>query len=227
MTDELAGEVTANPISIDIVSDVVCPWCFVGKRKLDKALQAFPKARIEIRWRPYQLDPTIPPGGVDRKAYLEGKFGDPARIAQIHERLTAVGRDLGIAFAFDKIARSPNTLDAHRLIRWAHSIGRQTEVKEDLFRLYFVEGVDIGDRAILTRVAGANGLDVDVVARLFEEGADVAAVREEIASAVRLGVTGVPFFIFDSKFAVPGAQEVDVLVAAIDKARQDTAVVSV
>ena len=221
MTDEPAE----RPISIDIVSDVVCPWCFVGKRKLDKALEAFPQTPIEIRWRPFQLDPTIPPGGVDRQAYLEGKFRDPARIAQIHQRLEETGRELGIAFAFDKIKRSPNTLDAHRLIRWAHSVGRQSEVSEDLFRLYFVEGVDIGDRGVLARVAEKNGLDAAIVARLLEDGSDIGAVQDEIASAVRLGVSGVPFYIFDSKFAVPGAQQTEVLVAAINKAREDTAAV--
>jgi predicted DsbA family dithiol-disulfide isomerase len=221
----MADESAERPIAIDIVSDVVCPWCFVGKRKLDKALEAFAQTPIEIRWRPFQLDPTIPPGGVDRKAYLEGKFRDPARIAEIHHRLEETGRELGIAFAFDKITRSPNTLDAHRLIRWAHSVGRQSEVKEDLFRLYFVEGVDIGDRDVLAHVGAANGLDGTLVARLLEDGSDIAAVEDEIASAVRLGVSGVPFFIFDSKFAVPGAQQTEVLVAAINKAREDTAAV--
>lgn len=213
----------AAPLTIDIVSDVVCPWCFIGKRKLERALARRPDVKVALRWRPFQLDPTIPAGGIDRRAYLENKFGSAGRVAQIHQRVEEAGREVGIAFAFDKIKRSPNTLDAHRLIRWAHAIERQNDIAEALFRLYFQDGVDVGDREILARIATAHGLDGDVVARLLADGADVQAVQQEIASAVRLGVSGVPFFIFDAKFAVPGAQNADVLVAAIDKARQGTA----
>jgi predicted DsbA family dithiol-disulfide isomerase len=211
-------ENTAKPIVVDIVSDVVCPWCFVGKRRLEQAV-AEDGGDVEVRWHPFQLDPTIPAGGLDRTTYLERKFGDPGRIAQIHERLEQTGREVGIPFAFDRIRRSPNTRDAHRVIRWAHTVGRQNEVAETLFRLYFIEGVDIGDRAVLVRAAADNGLDPATVTRLLEDGSDIDAVEQEIATAVRLGVSGVPFFIFASSFAVPGAQSPDVLRTALGKAR--------
>ena len=216
------SEGAGEPLSIDVVSDVVCPWCFIGKRKLEAALAENPGAPVDIRWRPFQLDPTIPPGGIPRRQYLEKKFG-AARIDEIHTRLTEAGREVGIEFALDRIAVSPNTLDAHRLIRWAQTTGHQGAVKEALLRAYFLEGRDIGDRAVLLEVAAASGLDAALVTRLFAEGADIQAVTDEIASAVRLGVTGVPFFIFANKFAVPGAQSAEVLAGAITKARAEAA----
>jgi len=220
MTDREASGNGDKPLAIDIVSDVVCPWCFIGKRKLEQALSRRPERRVGLRWRPFQLDPTIPAGGIDRNLYLERKFGNAARVAEIQARVREAGHEVGIPFAFEKIRKSPNTLDAHRLIRWAHSTGRQTQVKEALLRLYFLDGGDLGDQAALIRVGEENGLDRRVMTQLLEDGSDVTAVQEEIATAVRLGVSGVPFFIFDSKFAVPGAQSANVLVAAIDKTLQ-------
>jgi predicted DsbA family dithiol-disulfide isomerase len=207
-----------EPLTIDIVSDVVCPWCYIGKRNLEAALQQLPDSNIEVRWHPYQLDPTIPPEGIARRTYLERKFG--SRVDEIYTRVAAAGRQAGLDFAFDRIERSPNTLDAHRLIRWSQSVGKQDAIVERLFRAFFLEGRDIGDRAVLIEAASQVGMDADVVARLLSGDADNDAVREEIETAQRLGVTGVPFFIFAGRFGMPGAQPPDVLASAIGKAAE-------
>ena len=204
-------------LEIDVVSDVVCPWCYLGKRKLDAAMKQVEAFAYDVRWRPFQLDPTIPPEGIARSEYMSRKFG-PEKIAAIHARLEEAGQEEGLAFAFDKITRSPNTLDAHRLIRWAQSSGKQSEIVERLFSLYFVEGQDIGDRQVLIELARQTGLDADLVARLFVEGVDIIPVQEEISTAARMGISGVPFFIFAGKYAVSGAQPVDALVGVIWKA---------
>ena len=208
----------SGPLTIDIVSDVVCPWCYIGKRNLEAALAARPVGDVEIRWRPYQLDATIPPEGIARRTYLERKFG--TRVDEIYGRVAAAGHEAGIDFAFDRIERSPNTLDAHRLIRWAQSAGRQNDIVEELFRSFFIEGRDIGDHAVLTETAAAAGMDAQVVQRLLPGDADKESVREEIATAQRLGVTGVPFFIFAGRFGLPGAQPAEVLADAISKAAE-------
>jgi len=217
----------AEALTIDVVSDVVCPWCYLGKKRLERALAAETGAPIGVRWRPSQLDPSIPEGGVDRRRYMIDKFGDDGRIETIHARLEALGAEEGIAFAFDRIARAPNTLDAHRLIRWAFAAGAQDAVVDRLFKLFFEEGRDIGDCALLIETAVACGMDGEVVARLFAEGADEAEVRAEIAQAQSLGVTGVPFFIFAQRFGVPGAQSAEVLTTAIDRARKSLAGVEI
>ncbi len=206
------------PLSIDVVSDVVCPWCYLGEKRLALAL-AEEAAPVTIRWRPYQLDPTIPDGGLDRAEYMERKFGRDGRLKAVHDHLVKLGAEVGLPFAFEKIERAPNTLDAHRVIRWAASTGAQSEVVDRLFRAYFVEGRDVGDRAVLLEIAGESGLDTELVERLLAEGADVGAVRSEIAEAQAIGVTGVPFFIFAGRLGVPGAQDVSVLRRAIAEAR--------
>lgn len=202
-------------IAIDVVSDAVCPWCYIGKRNLEAALADLPELDVEVRWRPYQLDATIPPEGIDRKAYLQRKFG--ARVDEIYNRVKEAGATAGIPFAFEDIERSPNTLDAHRLIRWAASAGAQDAIVERLFRDFFIEGKDIGDREVLLAAARDCGMDPAIVADLLAGEADKESVREEIASAQHIGVTGVPFFILDGKFALPGAQPPDVLKRAIAK----------
>jgi predicted DsbA family dithiol-disulfide isomerase len=208
-----------EPLTIDVVSDVVCPWCFLGKRRLDAAIRASDVAPIAVRWRPFQLDPSIPAEGTDRRAYMKAKFNDDARLAAVHDRLTELGEVAGIAFAFDRIERAPNTLDAHRLIRSAYASGKQDAVVDRLFRLYFEEGRDIGDRKQLIEVARACGLDAEIVARLYAADDDVDQVKAEIAQAQAVGVTGVPFFIFASRYGVPGAQDVEVLAQAIAQGR--------
>jgi predicted DsbA family dithiol-disulfide isomerase len=212
-------EAEPSEMNIEIVSDVVCPWCYVGKRRLEAALAQSDDAAVAVRWRPFQLDPTIPPQGHDRRAYMRAKFRDDARLAEVHARLRAVGAEVGIDFDFEAISRSPNTLDAHRLIRWAAAIGMQDEVVERLFSAYFEHGRDISDRSVLVEIAGACGMDAEAVERRFAGGDEVAAVRAEIAEAQSLGVTGVPFFIFASRFAVSGAQSAEVLARAMESAR--------
>jgi predicted DsbA family dithiol-disulfide isomerase len=206
-------------LTIDVVSDVVCPWCYLGKKRLERAL-AEEGETVQVRWRPYQLDPTIPAGGLDRQTYMRNKFGDDGRLEQIHERLRALGAEEGIAYAFDKIGRSPNTLDAHRLIRWAAEAGVQDAVVDKLFSLYFEQGRDIGDRKLLVEVAREAGMDAAGVEKRLAEGADEREVQQEIAQAQSLGVTGVPFFIFASRFGVPGAQSAEVLSSALERARK-------
>ncbi|HYC24705.1 MAG TPA: DsbA family oxidoreductase [Roseiarcus sp.] len=213
----------AQVLKIDVISDVVCPWCYLGKKRLARALAAERSENIEVHWRPYQLDPSIPPGGVDRQAYLRNKFGDDGRLAQVHERLRALGAEEGLAFAFDEIERAPNTLDAHRLIRWASETGLQDAIVERLFSLYFQEGRDIGDRRLLAETAREAGMDFKDVEKRLSEGVDESEVRREISQAQSLGVTGVPFFIFASRFGVPGAQSAEVLSTAIERARNSLA----
>ena len=207
----------ARKISIDVVSDVVCPWCYVGKRKLEGALRQLTDVDVELRWRPFQLDPTIPQGGISRHDYLTKKFG-PDRAGTMHHRIEAIGKEAGIDFAFDRIARSPNTLDAHRLIRWAFGTGKQEAVVERLFQLYFIEGRDIGDRDLLADVAAEFGMDRILTRARLDTDMDAADVQAEIASAVRLGVNGVPFFIIDGKYGLSGAQPSDMIADAVRKA---------
>lgn len=204
-------------ISIDVVSDVVCPWCFIGQKRLDEAVARISDIDVDINWRPYQLDPTIPPEGKDRKRYMLDKFGSEDRIRQIHQRIEALGGDLGINFAFDAIKIAPNTLDAHRLIRWAGASDTevQNRLVRRLFQLNFEEGKNVGDRAVLVEAAREVGMDAAVVESLLPSDADVGAVRNEIATAQRMGVTGVPCFLLEGKYAVMGAQETEILVDAI------------
>jgi len=209
-----------DTLTIDIVSDVVCPWCYLGEKRLEMALKEAPQP-VALRWRPYQLDPTIPDGGLDRAEYMAKKFGKSGKLQTVHDNLTRLGAEVGLPFAFDKIKRSPNTLDAHRLIRWAAAAGVQAEVADRLFKAYFVEGRDIGDRAVLTMIASECGLDAGEVEKLLAGDADVELVRQEIEQAQAMGVSGVPFFIFGGRVGVPGAQEPSVLRQAIAQARQE------
>lgn len=202
-------------IVVDVVSDVVCPWCYLGKARLDQAIAAVSgEVLVTVNWRPYQLNPDLPPEGVDHKAHLAAKLGGAAAVSQAHERLTALGREDGIDFDFDAVKISPNTLDAHRLLRWAAAEGRQNEVVSALFRAYFEEGRNVGDRAVLRDIAAKNGLDAAVIDALFASDADKDSVGEEIGMAREMGVSGVPCFIVDSQYAVMGAQPVDVLANA-------------
>jgi len=204
-------------LSIDVVSDVVCPWCYLGQKRLDAAIAGAPDVDVSVTWRPFQLDPTIPAEGMDRKAYMRAKFGDESRLADAHARLEALGRDVGIDYAFGAITRSPNTLDAHRVIRWAGADSAETQNRlvRRLFKLYFEEGADIGDYAVLAEAAREAGMDGAVVESLLASDADREAVANEAATASRMGITGVPCFLFEGKYAVMGAQEVSTLADAI------------
>jgi predicted DsbA family dithiol-disulfide isomerase len=199
---------------IDVVSDVVCPWCFVGKRRLEQAIALAPDVPASIFWRPFQLDGTIPQGGIPREEYLNRKFG-VNRAKDMYARLEKLGEEVGIPFAFEKIKVSPNTLDAHRLLRWAQTVGTQSAVKERLLTLFFIEGEDIGDHDLLAEVGAQNGLDRAVIERLLSGTTDEEEVREEIATAQRMGINGVPFFIFNNKVGASGAQPAEVLLQGI------------
>lgn len=203
---------------IDVVSDVVCPWCFVGKRRLEKALALVPDIAVEVNWRPYQLAPEIPEGGIPREDYMLAKFGSRERIAQIHARLAVIGAEEGLAFAFDDIRVSPNTLDAHRLILWARSAGAQDAVVEALFRGFFIEGRNLSDRATLIAIGTANGLDPALLDELFATDADIDRTRRDIASAQRIGISGVPFFIVAGRYGIAGAEAPETLAGAIRQA---------
>lgn len=210
---------------IDIVSDVVCPWCYVGKRRLEAALATLrarePALDLDVRWHPFQLNPDLPQEGVDRRRYLEAKFGGAARAAQIYERVRAAGQASGLDLAFDRIERQPNTLDAHRLIAWAQHEApvRAGALVEGLFHAYFVEGRFIGDPAELAALAADAGYDRESAARMLASD----ALRDEVAAADEraraLGIEGVPFFVFDGRVAVSGAHEPATLLDAIAQAR--------
>ena len=204
-------------IAVDVVSDVVCPWCFIGQKRLDKAIAAASDVEVHVRWRPFQLDPTIPPAGMDRREYMLGKFGTDERIRQIHARIEPVGEAEGISFAFGAIKVAPNTLDAHRVIRWAGAAGEdaQNRLVRRLFQLNFEEGANLGDHAVLAAAASDAGLDASVIETLLPTDADVDAVRNEIATASRMGITGVPCFLLEGKYAVMGAQDAGTLADAI------------
>jgi predicted DsbA family dithiol-disulfide isomerase len=211
------------PLVIDVFADPVCPWCWVGKRRLEAALAARPEVAATVRWRAYQLDPSIPPEGLDRDEYLEAKFGDVARVRAMQEQLAAVGRDEGIAFVFSDIERSPNTIDAHRAIRWAAEEGPvgQSALIERLFEAYFTEGEDISDRDVIGRAADDAGLDWETLRDRLDSDEDVEAVRDEVERARAIGVEGVPCFILENKLVVMGAHPPEVLVEAIDRALGD------
>lgn len=211
-----------NSITVDVVSDVVCPWCFIGQKRLDKAIAAASNVDVRVSWRPFQLDPTIPPGGMDRRQYMLGKFGSEERIREIHARIEPLGEAEGIHFAFSAIKVAANTLDAHRVIRWAGAAGEdvQNRLVRRLFQLNFEEGANIGDHAVLVKAADEAGMDASVVETLLPTDADVEAVRNEIATASRMGITGVPCFLLEGKYAVMGAQDADTLADAIRQVAQ-------
>ena len=194
-------------MKIEIISDTVCPWCFIGKRRLEGALAERPEVKPEILWRPFQLNPDMPNKGADRKSYLESKFGGPEGAERIYVNVREAGASAGIAFDFEAIERTPNTIDSHRLIHWASETGRQGEVVERLFAAYFLNGRDIGDSGVLRDVAGEAGLAADDIEAKLAGDEDRYTVLKDYIQAVQIGVTGVPFFIFNRKYAISGAQE--------------------
>lgn len=213
-------------LHIDVISDVVCPWCFVGKRHLDAALEQYrarePELDVRVRWQPFELNPDVPAEGIDRGEYLARKFGDANAAATRYERVKAAGERAGIPFAFDRIARQPNTRDAHRLIEFAQT--RHTDVSsliERLFQAYFCEGRSlVGAEALADLAAEAGvGLTREAVLAHLASTDGVQEVEQAERRAHAIGVSGVPFFIFDRRLAVSGAQPVEVLLHAIEQAR--------
>ena len=209
------------PVRIDVVSDVVCPWCFIGKRRLEKAIALKPDIPVEVHWRPYYLNDWVPREGMSRNDYLTAKFGSPERYKEIAGRVQQAAAAEGLTYAVDKISRQPNTADAHRLIRWAEAIGKAADMKQTLMDLYFTEGADLTDREVLTKAAGSVGLDVEATRKRLESDEDVAQIEREAEQAKEAGIQGVPMFIFGGKFAVSGAQAPEYLADAIERAAQE------
>lgn len=204
---------------VTVVSDTICPWCYVGKRNLDRAIAARPDLGITLDWRAYMLDPSLPPEGVDRKEYLRAKFGDGERPRAMADALRQAGEDAGITLAFDKISLTPNTLNCHRLIRWARSLGIQNEVVEALFAAYFTDGKNLADVDVLTSIAASCGMDGELVAGLLASDADTDAVMREVMFAQEIGITGVPAFIIENKFMVMGAHPPEQLIQIFERAQ--------
>ena len=208
------------PLTIDIVSDVVCPWCYIGKRHVEAALAGLPDVtNVVIRWHAYELNPDLPSEGVERAAYLERKFGGPARAAQIYARVRDAGERAGIAFDFDAIVRQPNTREAHRLIAWAQARGDADALVERLFRAYFIEGRDLTDRETLIALAADAGVDAEAARNWLASGRGVSEIAQAEARARELGITGVPFFIFDGRIGLSGAHPPETIRDAINQAR--------
>ena len=208
--------------TIDVVSDVVCPWCYIGKRRLATALARvgaeWPGVDFQVSWHPFELNPDLAAAGIDRQRYLADKFGGAERVAAIEARVVAAGATVGIPFAFASIGRQPNTLDAHRLVHWAQRQGAADALVEALFRAYFVDGRFIGDPEVLADVAAAAGYERAAARAMLAGDAGIAEVRALEARIRELGVDSVPFFIFDSRSAVAGAQEPDALADVLREA---------
>ncbi|MGJ3260849.1 MAG: DsbA family oxidoreductase [Rhodospirillales bacterium] len=211
-------------MQLDVIFDTVCPWCYIGKRRLERALALRPGTDISISWRPFMLNPDMPPDGIDRTAYLIKKFGSETRVRRVYGAIGEAGQSVEIDFAFDRIRRTPNSVASHRLIRHAVRSIDVAPLVERLFEAYFIEGVDIGDTDILSDIGAQFGLDRDQVKRYLDSGADVAEIYEENARAHRLGINGVPAFAFEGNMVISGAQEPEVLVRVLDAARAGHAV---
>jgi predicted DsbA family dithiol-disulfide isomerase len=213
----------ASALPIDMVSDVVCPWCFIGKRRLERAIALKPEIPVEVRFRPYFLNPWVPRAGISREEYLTTKFGSPDRYRSIAQRVAEAAAAEGLTYALDGIKRQPNTLDCHRLIRWAGESGNAARMKQRLMELYFSEGGDLTDRDVLVKAAADSGLDADIVRKRLAGDDDVETVTQEAEWAKDAGIDGVPCFIFDNRFAVQGAQSPDYLAQAIERAANEHA----
>jgi predicted DsbA family dithiol-disulfide isomerase len=216
---------SAAALMVDVVSDVVCPWCFIGKRKLERALAQFkaahPSADVQVRWHPFELNPDLPAEGIPRSTYLARKFGGEARAGDIYARVEQAGEAVGIAFAFDRIATQPNTRDGHRLVAWAQQQGDADAVVERLFSAFFLEGRHVGDPAELARVAAQSGLSEDAARAMLASDALRDVVSAESREAIDAGIHGVPCFIFNGRVAVSGAQDPEAILQAIGAAQRD------
>ncbi len=207
-------------IPLEIWSDPICPWCYIGKARLDRALESRPDHPFDIRWRPFQLNPDMPAGGMDREEYLSLKFGGTEGVLDAYRPVIAAAEETGLALDLSGIARVPNTLGAHRLIHWAGLEGRQAAMVAALFRAYFREGRDIGAHATLAELAEGCGMDRAMVERLLASDADAGAIREADRDARARGMTGVPCFILGGEYAIAGAQPVSLWQEVIDDLAQ-------
>ena len=213
----------SKPVRIDVVSDVVCPWCLIGKKRLEKAIAMTPGIPVDVHYLPYFLNDWIPREGIPREQYLTAKFGSPEAYKAIAQRVADAAASEGLVYASGRINRQPNTLDPHRLIRWAEAIGKAPEMKQRLMDLYFTEGADLSNRDVLVQAAADAGLDPAQVRADLAGDKDVAEVEREVQMAKDAGIQGVPTFIFGGKFALSGARAPEDLAQAITKAAQEEA----
>ncbi|MGR3804009.1 DsbA family oxidoreductase [Marinibacterium profundimaris] len=214
---------TQQSVKLDILSDPICPWCYIGKARLDKALAQVPDHPFVIEWHPFQLNPDMPEGGMDRRDYLETKFGGKEGALAAYAPIVEHAEAEGLAINFDAMERTPNTLDAHRLIHWAGIEQRQQQMVDALFHAYFVEGRDIGDHDTLADIADSCDMDASVVRRLLDSDADIDAIRSRDAHSREMGVNSVPTFIVAQAHAVPGAQPTDLWLKVIEEIRSRAA----
>jgi predicted DsbA family dithiol-disulfide isomerase len=217
MPQAATGEAERKPLPIDVVSDVVCPWCFIGKRRLEKALALKPDIPVEVRFRPYFLNSWVPREGMSRDEYLTTKFGSPEKYKGIAERVGAAAAAEGLIYAVDKLKRQPNTLDAHRLIHWAGYEGKAARMKQRLMDLYFTEGGDLTDRNVLVQAAVDVGLEAQKMRELLATDQDVELITREAGAAKDAGIDGVPTFILGGVAAISGAQSPELLASAIEQ----------
>lgn len=204
-------------IQLDIVSDPICPWCYIGKTQLDRALAARPTHPFVIEWHPFQLNPEMPAEGIARSGYYPRKFGGEEAAAKVTDTIMAAAAQAGLSFDLDAIPRVPNTLDAHRLILWAGLEGAQSAVVDALFQAYFQEHRDIGDREVLGDIADSAGMDAALVQQLLAGDADLELIRERDAAFREMGISGVPTFLVNRQQAVPGVQPADLWISVIDE----------
>ena len=207
-------------IRLDIFSDPICPWCYIGKTHLDRALESRPNHRFRIEWHPFQLNPDMPASGMDRRAYLEAKFGGKLQAVEVYARIEQAAKDAGVEINFAAITQTPNTMNAHRLIHWAGLEGRQAAVVASLFRAYFKEGRDIGDAETLIQIATAAGMDATATERLLATDADREDLTARDHDARQKGVTGVPAFLIAQQYMMSGAQPVATWQQVIDELAQ-------
>ncbi|OSQ45756.1 DsbA family oxidoreductase [Marivita geojedonensis] len=207
-------------VKLDIMSDPICPWCYIGKANLDRALAQRPDHPFMITWHPFQLNPDMPKGGMDRRTYLETKFGGKEGAVKAYAPIVDHAEKAGVTINLEAIKTTPNTLDAHRLIHWAGIEGRQTEVVDALFQAYFVDGRDIGDADVLADIADSCGMDASVVLRLLATDEDRREIVERDAAARGMGINSVPTFIVASQHAVPGAQPTELWLKVLDDLAQ-------
>ncbi|MEZ5829945.1 MAG: DsbA family oxidoreductase [Dongiaceae bacterium] len=210
-------------MQLEIFSDTVCPWCYIGKRRLERALRLRPQPDLIRRWRAFQLNPGLPATGMDRRQYMIAKFGSLDRAQRLNEAVSRVGAQEGIKFDFDRIVRTPNTVRSHRLLYAATEEGKQPELLELIFAAYFTEGRDIGDPDVLSELGQRAGLSGAAVADALTDGGRLDSAMSEDLQSRRIGINGVPFFVFNGRFGLSGAQEPEALLNMFDLAREEDA----
>lgn len=207
----------SKQITVDIVSDTVCPWCYVGKRRFEAALARLPEdVDVLVAWRPFQLNPDLPREGADRRQHLERKFGGKDGAKRVYDAINQAGESVGLPFAFRDIERQPNTVDSHRLIDRAGQAGKQDAVVEALFKAYFLDARDIGDLDTLVEIAADAGMDAEETRAYLASDEDIDRIQAEDEMARKMGISGVPCFILNRKYAVSGAQDPDVFLQAFE-----------